>query len=651
MDAPECRASQQRIVGIVPPPPARTDFVDHTLFSAPRWSRALCDAGFAPLRLGLRDPADLVRLWDCRAVLSLGAGVYPELAGALVAAAAARWVRQGGIWVELAGHFFLFGSRGARVTAPGQLALDQFDLAVDTVVDATALRLTASGRAIVGALELPATVLAANAGSNFPLMVFPTLDPWLSLVETDRGDSLLSVSRCGAGYVVRWGAAARRSTRPFLTLALPRLLRHLLRGAGISGASDGEAPAPRMIVDPQLTPQRGGVTLRAAIVNTATVPYAASSLHVAARSAGEVASSTVATGAIAARSARLHEIPLALRPRDLVDVTVALAGPRAAQTQAVAELRQPPGEHAAGLPAPQRPPDFEAFWQRARSDLRREPREEEWIPMPEATTARVITRCVRFRGHGGVRIGGYFSYPARAAAPAPGVLLLPGYKGMDQFPARLATDGFAVLAIDVRGVGLSAGDFTPSGEGILTHGLSSPERHAYRGAVLDCLRALDVLGAQPMVDAARVGVQGISQGGGLALAIAALDGRVRALVAEVPFLCDIVRSAAAVETEPLAELNRWLRTHPGAAATAVATLAYFDAANFAPDVRCATLLVYAPDDEICPAAGIREAIARLRCPLTTWRCGGGHSYPFLLRHRTRVARWLRRALVAGDAHE
>jgi cephalosporin-C deacetylase len=53
-------------------------------------------------------------------------------------------------------------------------------------------------------------------------------------------------------------------------------------------------------------------------------------------------------------------------------------------------------------------------------------------------------------------------------------------------------------------------------------------------------------------------VTDVSQGGGLALIVGSLDPRVRAVAAQVPYLCGIVRSAALVDTEPLAELRRWL---------------------------------------------------------------------------------------------
>ncbi len=629
------------IVGIVPPQRARVDYVDYAVLGVAAWSRTLRQAGFTPNVLRLHASADLPRLWDCRAVFSLGAGIYPELSGALVATAIAQWVRQGGIWVEIAGHFFLFGCTGSRVTVPGQLAADMFDLGVDMVLGMASLRTTPAGRAILGALDPPATVLAANPTSNFRLMVFPTIDPWLSLVETDRGDSLLSVNQCGKGYIVRWGSAAHRCTRRFLAVALVRIVRYLLDGqfcASVPGTL-------QLVIDPLLIARERCVALQTAVVNTSSAPYPDSCLDVVMHSSSESAVGHATVGTIAARSAHVQVLTLDMCPREPVDVGAVLAGPQITRGQAVAELPRRPGICSEHIPPPRRPADFAQFWRRARTELGGVKRDEEWCWLPEASTAQVVTRRVRFRSLGGIHIGGFFSYPAQAASPVPGVLMLPGYNGMDQFPSCSAASGFAVLGIDVRGVGISAEDFPFEGDGLLTRGLLSPEHHAYRGAFMDCLRALDVLVAQPMVDPNRLSVQGISQGGGLALAVAALNRRVSTVVAEVPFLCDITRSASVVDSEPLAELNRWFSVHPEDGEAAISTLAYFDAANFVVDLRAATLLVYSPDDQICPESSIETTRARMQCPLTVWRRRGGHSYPFLTHHRRSVTRWLLKSMT------
>src|SRR5207253_91662 len=66
----------------------------------------------------------------------------------------------------------------------------------------------------------------------------------------------------------------------------------------------------------------------------------------------------------------------------------------------------------------------------------------------------------------------------------------------------------------------------------------------------------------PGADRDRTGVSGTSQGGGLALAAAALQPElVRTCAAEVPFLCDIRRAVTLVDTNPYHEVAEFLAHH------------------------------------------------------------------------------------------
>ena len=84
-----------------------------------------------------------------------------------------------------------------------------------------------------------------------------------------------------------------------------------------------------------------------------------------------------------------------------------------------------------------------------------------------------------------------------------------------------------MLAVDTRGQSGESTDPTvySSGhvKGWMTAGVLDPQEYYYRGAYVDCVRALDVLATRPEVDMSHVGVTGGSQGGGLTLAVSALD--------------------------------------------------------------------------------------------------------------------------------
>lgn len=98
--------------------------------------------------------------------------------------------------------------------------------------------------------------------------------------------------------------------------------------------------------------------------------------------------------------------------------------------------------------------------------------------------------------------------------------------------------GISVLVVYRRGQGERAElREVPAGSTKLTLGLGHPAQY-YRAGYADCLRGIHFLCTRPEIDAGHIGPLGLSQGGGLTLAVAALDQRVRAAVAHEPFLCN-----------------------------------------------------------------------------------------------------------------
>ncbi len=104
------------------------------------------------------------------------------------------------------------------------------------------------------------------------------------------------------------------------------------------------------------------------------------------------------------------------------------------------------------------------------------------------------------------------------AEPVPGVLLLPDVWGLSElyrgFAARLAADGFAVLALEPYGTAVEITD-----PGSFLRGRSDPEMLARIGSALEALRS------HACVDASRLGVVGFCIGGTQSLlAACALPG-------------------------------------------------------------------------------------------------------------------------------
>lgn len=148
------------------------------------------------------------------------------------------------------------------------------------------------------------------------------------------------------------------------------------------------------------------------------------------------------------------------------------------------------------------------------------------------TALDATRRDVEFAGAGDVTLRGWLYLPADApdapaGAPVPGVVLAHGFSAvkemaLDRFADVFAAAGLAVLVYDHRNLGASDGE---------PRQLIDPWAQ-----IRDYRRALDWLGARPEVDGNRLAVWGSSFSGGEALVVGAADDRVRAVVAQVPFV-------------------------------------------------------------------------------------------------------------------
>jgi len=124
----------------------------------------------------------------------------------------------------------------------------------------------------------------------------------------------------------------------------------------------------------------------------------------------------------------------------------------------------------------------------------------------------------------GVSLAGWLYRPVSPGL-RPAIVISHGFacvkeQGLDRFAACFAAAGFVVLAYDHRNFGASGGN--PRGE-------IDPTRQ-----IADLREMVTWIGLQAGVDSDRIGVWGSSYSGGHALALGAIDRRVKCVVAQVP---------------------------------------------------------------------------------------------------------------------
>lgn len=264
-------------------------------------------------------------------------------------------------------------------------------------------------------------------------------------------------------------------------------------------------------------------------------------------------------------------------------------------------------------------PDFDAFWSETLEATRHHPLDAHFEPI-DAGLRLLDVFDVTFNGYGGQPIKGWFLRPRGAAGPLPCVVEYIGYGGGRGLPLDwllFASAGYAHLVMDTRGQGSvwRRGD-TPDPEvdggngqtpGFMTRGVLRPETYYYRRVYADAVRAVEAALSRVEVDPARLVVTGGSQGGGIALAAAALAPSVSALMTNVPFLCHFRRATTLVDTYPYREIGVFLSNHRDKVETVYRTLSYFDGVNLAARATCPALFSTALMDDICPPSTVFAA--------------------------------------------
>lgn len=306
------------------------------------------------------------------------------------------------------------------------------------------------------------------------------------------------------------------------------------------------------------------------------------------------------------------------------------------------------------------PADLAERWATTLDEARAQPVDVRLAPADSGLTV-VDVQDVTFAGFGGDPVKAWLQTPVGARGPLPVVVEFNGYgggRGLAHERLFWAAAGYAYLFMDTRGQGSAwgsgghtadlsgaAGGGDPAHPGYMTRGVRAFETYYFRRLVTDAVRAVDAVRTIEGIDPRRVVVAGGSQGGGLALAAAGLvDGLAAALV-DVPFLCHVRRGVEVSDTDPYAEVARYLSVHRDAVDEVFTTLSYVDGVHLGARATAPALFSVALMDMVCPPSTVFAAYhayggpAEIEVyPFNGHEGGQGH-------HQVRQLRWL--ATVLG----
>lgn len=271
-----------------------------------------------------------------------------------------------------------------------------------------------------------------------------------------------------------------------------------------------------------------------------------------------------------------------------------------------------------------KPADFDAFWD---DSIREMKAVDPDITITPAQFQSPVVDCydLYFTGVHGARVYAKLLKPKFSSGKCPAALNFHGYhrKSGDWVDyLAYAASGFVVAALDCRGQAGNSqdigGNMGNTCIGHLTRGWKdSPDKMLFRDIFLDTAQLAGIVMDMDEVDQTRVCAYGGSQGGGLAIACAALEPRVHKLAAFNPFLCDYKRAwELDMTVYAYAEIKAYFREndpqhlHEDAFFT---KMGYIDIQHLAPRIQAQTLMVSGLRDVVCPPESHFAVYNKLTC--------------------------------------
>jgi len=238
--------------------------------------------------------------------------------------------------------------------------------------------------------------------------------------------------------------------------------------------------------------------------------------------------------------------------------------------------------------------DFDAFWTKSLDALKAINPDFKITKQKRDKKTKTKLYKVEMKSWDGITVRGWLEVPKKRGK-YPALLRVPGYNG-NQKPID-KYDDLIVFSFNPRSHGESDNGPEPDTD-MWLRGLDSEQTYYYRGAYLDCIRAVDFLASRKDVDQDRIAVWGGSQGGGFSFATAALDDRIDLCISDIPWLCDWDNYFAITHWP---EIGDWLKEHPEQNWNSMLkSLSYFDTKNMAASIDCPVMMNVSLQDPVCP---------------------------------------------------
>ncbi|WP_366521803.1 acetylxylan esterase [uncultured Proteiniphilum sp.] len=261
------------------------------------------------------------------------------------------------------------------------------------------------------------------------------------------------------------------------------------------------------------------------------------------------------------------------------------------------------------------PPDFEQFWEEAKSDLAKIPVKPVLTRLPERCTDKVDVYHVSIDNIKG-KIYGILCKP-KAEGKYPAILHVPG-AGIRPYYGDIwsAEKGIITFQIGIHGIPVNLDQIvydnlgTGALNGYQIANLDDKDNYYYKRVYLGCVRAVDFIESIDCFNGRDIAVTGGSQGGALSIITAALDSRIDYLAAFYPALCDLTGYLnGRAGGWPHMFLDDFTNKPEK-----VENSKYYDVVNFARFVKVPGWYSWGYNDNVCPPTSMHAAYNVIPAP-------------------------------------
>lgn len=270
-------------------------------------------------------------------------------------------------------------------------------------------------------------------------------------------------------------------------------------------------------------------------------------------------------------------------------------------------------------PALTKQPDHDEFWSTTLADVKDNPLNARLLEVPYPIK-EIQAFELTYQGFDETPIDAHYILPGNHKSDLPCIIIFHGYGGNKKSVShymKWLIQGYAVIAVDCRGQGKSP-DYSTYGTDAMgtwvTKGILNKSEYYYRKVYVDAVRAIDFASSRPEIDHKRIAIMGGSMGGGITLAVAALDDRPKLAIADIPNMCDLGLAMEQKSEGSLTHIEDFLHRYPEHIDRVYKNLTYFDNLNHARNITCRIRLSAGLKDNICPPQPIFGVYNHIEAP-------------------------------------